>query len=138
MPRILLIDDDDTVRAVIQAMLQSAGHEVAAAADGFEGLDRIRQQPFDLVLCDIFMPGLDGIATLTELRRLDERLPIVMMTAGSPRAARIGRRDNTDYLAVARTLGATETIEKPFRAGQLTGLLADVLVRAGPQAAGAQ
>jgi CheY-like chemotaxis protein len=138
MPRILLIDDDDTVRAVIQAMLRTAGHDVATAADGLEGLDRIRQQPFDLVLCDIFMPGLDGIATLTELRRLDDKLPVVMMTAGSPRAARIGRRDNTDYLALARTLGATETIEKPFRAGQLTGLLAEVLVRAGPPVVPAQ
>jgi CheY-like chemotaxis protein len=138
MPRILLIDDDDTVRAVIQAMLRSAGHDVATAADGLEGLDQIRQQAFDLVLCDIFMPGLDGIATLTELRRLDGKLPVVMMTAGSPRAARIGRQDNADYLSLARTLGATETIEKPFRAGQLTGLLADVLVRAGPPAASGQ
>jgi two-component system, response regulator, stage 0 sporulation protein F len=138
MSRILLIDDDDTVRAVIQAMLRSAGHEVAAAADGLEGLDQIRRQPFDLVLCDIFMPGLDGIATLTELRRLDDNLPIVMMTAGSPRAARIGRKDNTDYLALARTLGATETIEKPFRVGQLTGLLADVLGRAGSPAVAVQ
>ena len=139
MPRILLIDDDDTVRAVIQAMLRSGGHEVAAAADGLEGLDQVRQQAFDLVLCDIFMPGLDGIATLTELRRFDDKLPVVMMTAGSPRAARIGRKENTDYLALARTLGATETIEKPFRAGQLTGLVAQVLVEAAsPPAIAAQ
>jgi CheY-like chemotaxis protein len=131
MPRILLIDDDDTVRMAIAAMLQSAGHDVAVAADGLEGLDQIRQQTFDLVLCDIFMPRLDGIATLTELRRLDDKVPVVMMTAGSPRAARIGRQENTDYLALARSLGATETIEKPFRVGQLTGLVDQVLVHAG-------
>jgi CheY-like chemotaxis protein len=131
MPRILLIDDDDTVRMAIAAMLQSAGHEVAVAADGLEGLDQVRQQTFDLVLCDIFMPRLDGIATLTELRRLDDKVPVVMMTAGSPRAARIGRQENTDYLALARSLGATETIEKPFRVGQLTGLVDQVLVHAG-------
>jgi CheY-like chemotaxis protein len=131
MPRILLIDDDDAVRIAITAMLQSAGHEVAVAADGLEGLDQVRQQRFDLVLCDIFMPRLDGIATLTELRRLDDKVPVVMMTAGSPLAARIGRRENTDYLALARSLGATETIEKPFRFGQLTGLVDQVLVHAG-------
>jgi CheY-like chemotaxis protein len=130
MPRILLIDDDDTVRAVIQAMLRSAGHEVAVAADGLEGLDQIREQAFDLVLCDIIMPRLDGIATLTELRRLDDRMPVVMMTAGSPLAARIGRQETCDFLALARSLGATETIEKPFRSRELIGLVEQVLVRA--------
>jgi CheY-like chemotaxis protein len=133
MPRILLIDDDDTVRAMIHAMLRSAGHEVTVATDGLEGLDQVRQQTFDLVLCDIFMPRLDGIATLTELRRLDDKMPVVMMTAGSPLAARIGRREeNADYLALARSLGAAETIEKPFRFRQLTGLVEQVLVREVP------
>jgi two-component system response regulator CpxR len=132
MPRILLIDDDDTVRAVIQAMLRSAGHDVVVAEDGLEGLDQVRQQAFDLIICDVIMPRLDGIATLTELRRLDDKMPIVMMSAGAPRAARIGREETGDYLALARSLGATETIEKPFRSRQLIGLVEQVLVRALP------
>lgn len=130
MPRILLIDDDDMVRSLILTVLQDAGYDVAVAVDGLEALDQVRRQAFDLVLCDVFMPRLDGIATLTELRRIDERLPVVMMTAGSPQARRIGRRENTDYLALARSLGATGTIEKPFRPHQLAGLVQQVLVAA--------
>ena len=130
MPRILLIDDDDMVRSLILTVLQDAGYDVAVAVDGLEALDQVRRQAFDLVLCDVFMPRLDGIATLTELRRIDERLPVVMMTAGSPQARRIGWRENRDYLALARSLGATGTIEKPFRPYQLAGLVQQVLVAA--------
>jgi CheY-like chemotaxis protein len=127
MPRILLIDDDDMVRDTVQAMLRNAGHQVTVAADGLEGLSQVRQHPFDLVLCDVFMPGLDGIATLSEVKRLDDRLPVVIMSAGAPRGARIGRQENADYMALARSLGATRTIEKPFKSDQLATLVNQVL-----------
>src|SRR4029450_10557535 len=123
MPRILLIDDDDMVRVAISAMLQKAGHEVAVAVDGIDGLDQIERQDFDLVLCDVFMPRLDGIATLKELPRRGGKTPVVMMSAGSPRAARIGRQENADYLALALALGAAQTIRKPFKSDQLNGLV---------------
>src|SRR5215813_10609326 len=115
MPRILLIDDDEMVRAAICAMLQRAGHEVALAVDGADGLDQAERTDFDLVLCDVFMPRMDGIATLKELRRRRATTPVVMMSAGSPRAARIGHREDADYLALSLELGAVQVISKPFR-----------------------
>lgn len=126
MSRILLIDDDDLVRFAIRAMLENAGHEVVVAVDGIDGLDQIERQSFDLVLCDVVMPRLDGIATLQELQRRDAKVPVVMMSAGSPRAARIGR-ENADCLALSLALGAAQTIAKPFRSSQLTGLVERVL-----------
>ncbi len=127
MPRILLIDDDDMVRVAIRAMLENAGHEVVVAVDGIDGLDQIERQSFDLVLCDVFMPRLDGIGTLKELQRRETKTPVVMMSAGSPRAARIGREENADYLALSLSLGATQTIRKPFKSDQLSGLVERVL-----------
>jgi CheY-like chemotaxis protein len=127
MPRILLIDDDELVRVAIRTMLENAGHEVVVAVDGVDGLDKIGRQSFDLVLCDVFMPRLDGIATLQELQRRNAKTPVVMMSAGSPRAARIGRQENADYLALSLSLGATQTIRKPFKSDQLSGLVERVL-----------
>jgi two-component system, response regulator, stage 0 sporulation protein F len=127
MPRILLIDDDDMVRVAICAMLKRGGHDVAVAVDGLDGLDQIERQGFDLVLCDVFMPRLDGIATLKELRRRDAKTPVVMMSAGSPRGACIGREDDDDHLALALSLGATQAIRKPFKSDQLNGLVEQVL-----------
>ena len=127
MSRILLIDDDDMVRVAIRTMLENAGHEVVVAVDGIDGLDQIARQSFDLVLCDVFMPRLDGIATLQELQRRDAKTPVVMMSAGSPRAARIGRQENADYLALSLSLGAAQTIRKPFKSDQLSGLVERVL-----------
>ena len=115
------------VRVAIRAMLENAGHEVVVAVDGIDGLDQIERQSFDLVLCDVFMPRLDGIGTLKELQRRETKTPVVMMSAGSPRAARIGREENADYLALSLSLGATQTIKKPFKSDQLSGLVERVL-----------
>jgi CheY-like chemotaxis protein len=132
MSRILLIDDDEMVRVAICTMLQRAGHEVAVAVDGVDGLDQVERADFDLVLCDVFMPRMDGIATLKELRRRRAATPVVMMSAGSPRAARIGRQEDMDYLGLSLALGATQVIEKPFRSDQLNGLVEQVLVERPP------
>jgi CheY-like chemotaxis protein len=59
---------------------------VSLAAEGQDGLRQFQRQPCDLVVCDIFMPNKDGIATLRELHRLDAALPVITMTGGSPSA----------------------------------------------------
>src|SRR5690348_15443806 len=61
MARILVIDDEPQVLVVVEQMLRSAGHDVVLAADGREGLRRYREGPHDLIICDLFMPELDGL-----------------------------------------------------------------------------
>jgi CheY-like chemotaxis protein len=132
MALILVIDDDEMVRSTVKAMLESRGHAVAVAVDGEDGLRQLQQQPFDLVLCDIFMPNKDGIGTLREVRRADSAMPVIIMTGGSPNAGRIGERTDVDYLHMARLLGATRTIGKPFTIKQLIDLVNEALAEGKP------
>jgi len=126
MARVLVIDDEEDMRRVVDAMLKNVGHDTAMAVDGADGLRQFEQQRFDLVICDIFMPNLDGIATLRELRRLDSALPVIMMSGGAP-STFIWETAHMDYLAMAQGLGATRTIEKPFRYSQLIRLIRECL-----------
>lgn len=127
MPRILVIDDDEMVRGTIKAILERAGHEVVLAVDGDDGLQQFQRQVCDLVLCDIFMPNKEGIATLRELRHLDAAVPVITMTGGSPSAGRTGPSAYADYLNMSTMLGATRTLHKPFRANELVSLVRECL-----------
>lgn len=97
MARILVIDDDRAVRQTIEAMLGTAGHSAAVAVDGDDGVEKFRQEPCDVVLCDVFMPKKSGIATLRVLRALSATAPIVAMSGGAPRQGRQGM-EFIDYL----------------------------------------
>jgi len=132
MALILVIDDDEMVRSTVKAMLESRGHEVAVAVDGEDGQRQLEKRAFDLVLCDIFMPNKDGIGTLRDVRRVNPDLPIIIMTGGSPNAGRIGDRTDVDYLHMARLLGATRTIGKPFTIKQLIVLVDEALAERKP------
>jgi DNA-binding response OmpR family regulator len=134
MPRILVIDDDDMVRSTIKAILERAGHEVTLAVDGEDGLRQFQRQGCDLVVCDIFMPNKEGIATLRELRHLDAAVPVITMTGGSPSAGRTGPSAYADYLNMSTLLGATRTIHKPFRASELIALVQECLDEKKPPA----
>lgn len=118
MARILVIEDDELVQSTVRQMLEAAGHEVSTAADGDDGLRQFSRSRFDLVICDMFMPGKEGIETIRELRAAAAQIPIIGMTGGG------SYRDVTDLdadglLRMARTFGATRTIAKPFKAGDL-------------------
>src|SRR6516225_7224718 len=78
---ILVIDDEEIMREILETLLTREGYDVRVAASGAEGLELARAVPFDAALVDIMMPGLDGIATLDELRRLDDDLAVVIITA---------------------------------------------------------
>jgi CheY-like chemotaxis protein len=132
MARILVIEDQEMLRATIRTVLEGAGHQIALAADGADGLQQLQRSDFALVLCDVFMPNKDGIATLTELRRSGAKVPVIMMSGGTPRRLRAGDPDDMDYLQLASQLGATRTVAKPFNARELRTLVDEVLARAGP------
>jgi CheY-like chemotaxis protein len=124
MVRVLVIDDEEKARRIIDVMLRNAGHDPVLTVDGHEGLQRFEQQHFDLVICDLFMPNKEGIATLRELRRLDSSVPVTMMSAGMESYMGIA---HVDYLTMAEALGATRTIEKPFKYSQLIRLVQECL-----------
>ena len=135
MARVLVIDDEEDVRRVVNVMLKNAGHVAVLAVDGNDAPRQFEQQRFDLVICDIFMPNKEGIETLRELRRLDPTVPVIMMSVGTPNASYFETAQR-DYLAMAKALVATRTIEKPFKYSQLVRLVQDCLAATWPLGAG--
>ena len=79
--RILVADDEESHRIMLRAVLQEEGYTVAEAADGPEAIRAVEQEPFDLILLDIRMPGMDGIEALVEIRKISPYVPVLMMTA---------------------------------------------------------
>jgi len=79
--RVLVVDDDQTIRAVVSEYLRRRGYEVAEATDGVEALDAIRQAPPDVVVTDLGMPRLDGLGLLREIKKSSPDLPAIVLTA---------------------------------------------------------
>jgi CheY-like chemotaxis protein len=107
MARILVVDDDEDLRRVAARMLTAAGHEVAEVADGSQAIDAYRAHPSDLVLSDIYMPGVDGVEAIIRLREEFPDIRIVAISGG-------GYRDQDEVLDMAARLGARATLTKPL------------------------
>jgi CheY-like chemotaxis protein len=124
MARILLIDDDATVRYALKQVLERAGHQVDEASDGLIGIEKCTAARPDVVVTDIIMPNQEGIETIIKLKRLAPEVAIIAMSGG-------GRTGNRDFLAMAEKLGAAKVMAKPFRPKELVEAVAALL----PQAA---
>lgn len=124
MARILLIDDDQPLLDALAANLVNAGHEVTPAVDARRAVELFRQEPTDLVVTDIIMPGQEGIETIIALRAELPTLPIIAIS-GSAHNARF-------YLGMATKLGAQRTLAKPFTAAELLRVVDEVLAAAPP------
>ncbi len=116
--RILLVEDDASIREVTALGLEAAGFSVATAADGIEGLERWRSQRPDLVLLDVMLPRMDGLAVCRRIRR-EATTPIVMLTA---------RADTIDVV-VGLEAGADDYVRKPFELPELVARLRAALRR---------
>jgi two-component system OmpR family response regulator len=116
---ILIIDDDPGLSSLLGEYLGARGFTVAQASDGPSGLTRLRGGGIDLVVLDVMMPGMDGLAVLTELRR-SHTVPVVMLTA---------RGEETDRI-VGLELGADDYLAKPFNPRELLARIKAVLRRA--------
>jgi DNA-binding response OmpR family regulator len=123
MARILVIDDDELIRDTVRTILASDGHEPVLAVDGEDGVRQFQHQSFDLVLCDVFMPHKEGLATMREIRQLSAATPIISMTGS---IIPTGVSDQPDF---PLTNGATRTIAKPFRPRDLLALVRECLGR---------
>ena len=120
MAKILVIDDDEQIRAVLGKMLQVAGHEVAAAADGAEGLEAFGRQPFDLIISDVLMPKKGGPETIAALRSIRPGLKIIATYGG-------GHLAGVDSLVTAESLGADRLLAKPIPLEELLATVSDLL-----------
>jgi CheY-like chemotaxis protein len=114
--RILIIDDDPRLREATRAVLELEGFEVTLAHDGSQAAGVYRLQPAAVVLCDMYMPGKEGIETIEELRREFPGVKIIAISGG-------GSSGKTDVLQLAQRLGAAGTLVKPF---EKAALLAEI------------
>ncbi|HXA55615.1 MAG TPA: response regulator transcription factor [Solirubrobacteraceae bacterium] len=120
--RILVVDDDRALSEALRRALTLAGYEVQLAADGSCALELVAQELPDAVVLDIGLPGIDGLEVCRRLRRLGNRVPILMLTA----------RDAVAYRIDGLDAGADDYLVKPFDVGELRARLRALLRRSGP------
>jgi CheY-like chemotaxis protein len=115
--RILVVEDDEDMRENLQRILAGAGYEVRLARDGADAITFLQSHACDLILTDLIMPRMGGLELLTEIRRQEQNLPVVFLTAfGKPAT-----------YAKAMELGAVDFVTKPFRADFLLEVLERIL-----------
>ncbi len=119
-PRVLLVEDDPSIREVTALGLRAAGYDVETAGDGRQGLDRFRSAQPDAVLLDVMLPVIDGLSVCRQMRA-ESAVPILMLTA---------RTDAIDVVAGLEA-GADDYVRKPYEMPELLARLRAALRRAG-------
>src|ERR1700754_4978819 len=119
-PRILLVDDEESLQKLLSYPLRSDGYEVVAAADGQEALDRFDEGQFDLVVLDVMLPRVDGFDVCRKLRARSA-VPIIMLTAKAEEFDKV----------LGLELGADDYITKPFSMREFRSRVKAVLRRGG-------
>ncbi|MFC2060371.1 response regulator transcription factor [Chloroflexota bacterium] len=105
---ILVVDDEENTRKLLQRILEEANYEVVTASTGCEAIDKVSSVDVSLVLLDIIMPEMDGFQTL-ELIREKTDIPVIMVTG----------MGQVSSLETSLSLGADDYVKKPFRSGEL-------------------
>ena len=126
MPRILLVDDDELLRAALHQILVRAGYDVDDASNGKVAVHEYGRRRYDAVIMDFVMPDQEGLGTIRELRRIDPKVKIIAVSGGG-----IGKAG--DYLGIAQMLGAMRALAKPFLPDVLLAMIAEVLADATPK-----
>lgn len=119
MAKILVVDDEEKIRFMIRKYAEFEGYEVDEATDGFEAVGKVKNEPFDLVVMDIMMPELDGFSATAEIRKFDENLPVILLSA---------RGEEYDK-SHGFELGVDDYVVKPFSVKELMYRIAAVLRR---------
>jgi len=117
MTKVLVIDDEKDVLVVLREILTRAGFDVRTAESGLEGLEHLRQEPADLVITDIIMPGMDGVATVRAIRNEFPDTRVMVISGGgniAPMEYEPAAIKTSAYLASAAKAGADLTLAKPF------------------------
>jgi CheY-like chemotaxis protein len=127
MMRALVIDDDANVGAAIQVILSRHKFETVLAARAHAGLRALEESEFDVVIVDVFLPGMSGLDTIRTIRQKEPWMPIVAMTGFSLRAS---QEPDGDFLKLAVQRGATSSVRKPFAPQQLLQAIHTSLAKA--------
>jgi len=119
---LLLVEDDEEVRQVYADILMCAGYQVDQAADGYQALQKYRENYHSLVLIDVLMPSKDGIETILELRKRSSEVPIIALSGGGCISA-------VDCLKFAAKCGADKTFVKPVSRQDLLSAVETLLAK---------
>jgi DNA-binding NtrC family response regulator len=114
---ILVVDDEENAREGLSKILSKEGYRVETAANGKEAIDNLKRQRYDLVITDMRMPLMDGFEVLREIKKMDENIGVIMITAYG---------EVESYLE-AMNMGAFEYINKPIRVNELKRVITKVL-----------
>jgi two-component system, chemotaxis family, chemotaxis protein CheY len=119
--RVLIVDDSRSVRSLVRAALEAAGHQVREATDGEAALEALETGPFDLIVADVNMPVMDGLAFTRAVRQIDRlrTTPVLILTTEA----------GDDMKQRGRAAGATGWLVKPFDPARLCQVVATVLER---------
>jgi two-component system, OmpR family, response regulator MprA len=122
MTRVLVVDDEPSVRTALERALRLESYDVELAGDGREALDRLAAGPLDAVVLDVAMPHVDGLEVCRRLRGAGDRTPVLMLTA----------RDAVDDRVAGLDAGADDYLVKPFALKELKARLRALLRRTSP------
>jgi CheY-like chemotaxis protein len=121
---ILVIDDDRAVLSTIKIVLERAAHAVEAVDNSQAGLRLLDAQRFDLLVVDIFMPGMDGFETMRLVHQSRPEMPVIVISGQQFDSA---SEREPDFLYMAMKLGAVSSLQKPFRPNELLAAVAKSL-----------
>src|SRR5678816_2114188 len=116
---LLVVDDEEIMREILETLLMREGYDVRLAANAAEGLELARSVPFDAAIVDMMMPGLDGISALDELKKIDDDMPVLMITAFA----------SVENAIAAMKRGAYDYITKPFKNDEVLVVLRNALAQ---------
>lgn len=123
LKNILLVDDEESIRKMVRAVLGEGRYSFAEASNGVEALKIMETQSFDLILTDVIMPDCDGIELVLKVRKKLPDIKVIVMSGG-------GRVRADHYLNLAEKLGAARVFEKPFNTAELRETVAELLIEA--------
>ncbi len=115
--KILVVDDEESIREFFEIMLKREGYQVLSASNGKEGLEQLKKHQVDLIISDIQMPEMSGMELLAQVKEQDPEMPVVMITAFG----------STDTAVEAMKLGASDYLQKPFKLDEVKLIIAKAL-----------
>ena len=128
MAKLLIVDDEQSIRALIRKYAVFDGYEVEEASDGMEAIEKFRKGKFDLIIMDVMMPELDGFSACREIRKQDEKVPSIMLSARGEEYDRIHGFE----------IGVDDYVVKPFSPRELLMRVGAVLKRSAAASGGRQ
>src|ERR671924_1860091 len=116
---VLVVDDEEIMREILETLLTREGYQVRLASTAAEGLDLARAMPFDAAIVDVMLPGMDGISALDEIKKIDDDLPVLMITAFA----------SVENAIAAMKRGAFDYITKPFKNDEVLVVLRNAIAQ---------